>query len=219
MIAPASLSLIMKPRMGKRLFDVVLASALLLMFLPLFLLISLVILVTSGRPIFFRQKRAGYHGHPFEIIKFRTLHTGPHDPRNPEAHVIPAGRLLRRFALDELPQLWNIVWGEMSLIGPRPILLEEAHNYDERERHRLDTRPGLTGWAQVNGRNALSWHQRIELDLWYVDHQSFWLDLRILARTPGALLSGKGVYGLGNLDPDDHAFAAHRGSAPDTPQE
>ena len=205
--------------MGKRVFDFVLAAALLLVLVPLLLLISLVILVTSGRPLFFRQTRAGYQNHPFEVIKFRTLYTGPHNPKQPEAHLTPAGPFLRRYALDEIPQLWNVVRGEMSLVGPRPILPEEAHNYNDRERRRLDVLPGLTGWAQVNGRNALPWHQRIELDLWYVAHRSFWLDLRILAKTPLALLSGQGVYGLGNLDPDEEAFVAHRHKAPDVSQD
>ena len=202
-------------RIGKRVFDIVLASVLLLVLAPLLLLVGLVILVTNAPSVFFRQTRAGHKGRPFQVIKFRTLHSGPHDPKEPAAHTTPVGRFLRRYAVDELPQLWNIVRGEMSLVGPRPIRPEEARNYTVQERRRLDVLPGLTGWAQVNGRNALSWVQRIEHDLWYVDHCSFWLDLRILAKTPWALLSGQGVYGLGNLDPDDETFAAYRRNALD----
>ena len=202
-------------RISKRVFDLAAASVLLLMLVPLLLLLGVMILTTSGRPVFFRQTRAGHKGHPFQVIKLRTLHTGPHDPKQPEAHTTPVGRFLRHYALDELPQLWNIIRGQMSLVGPRPILPEEAQNYTAEERRRLDVLPGLTGWAQVNGRNALSWVHRIEHDLWYVDHCSFWLDLRIVARTPWALLSGQGVYGLGNLDPDEEAFAAYRREALD----
>ena len=150
----------------------------------------------DGGPVFYRQRRVGLRGAEFELLKLRTMQVGAesrgagfavneNDPR-----ITRVGRLLRRLSLDELPQLWNVVRGDMSLIGPRPTLAYQVERYTPRQRRRLDVKPGITGWAQVHGRAALPWEDRIELDVWYVEHRSPWLDLRILARTPLALFSG-----------------------------
>jgi len=180
---------------AKRLLDLLGASLLLLLFAPLLGMVALAIWGIDGRPVLFTQVRAGRGGAPFRLVKFRTLEPGPKDPTRPAAHTTRLGGPLRRWAIDELPQLWNVLRGEMSLVGPRPVPLSQAERYGPRERRRLRVRPGITGWAQVQGRNALSWPERIEHDRWYVRHRSLWIDLRILARTPLILLRGTGVYG------------------------
>ena len=180
---------------AKRLLDLLGASLLLLLFAPLLGMVALAIWGIDGRPVLFTQVRAGRGGAPFRLVKFRTLEPGPKDPTRPAAHTTRLGGPLRRWAIDELPQLWNVLRGEMSLVGPRPVPLSQAERYGPRERRRLRVRPGITGRAQVQGRNALSWPERIEHDRWYVRHRSLWIDLRILARTPLILLRGTGVYG------------------------
>lgn len=202
----------------KRLTDIGGALALSIVLAPTFLVIVLLIWIDDGRPIFFSQMRAGQDGRLFRLYKFRTLPTDAPETVHPN-HVTRIGQILRRWGLDELPQLWNILRGEMSLVGPRPILPDEAAHYDQHQWKRLAVRPGLTGWAQIHGRNALSWHERIEYDLWYVRHRGCWLDLRILLRTPRTLLSGDGVYGPGNHDPDAEDFASRRSvqSSPSVP--
>jgi lipopolysaccharide/colanic/teichoic acid biosynthesis glycosyltransferase len=150
----------------------------------------------DGGPVLYRQQRVGYRGEDFDLLKLRTMVVGAEtqgagfavnrgDPR-----ITRTGRLLRRLSLDELPQLWNVVRGDMSLIGPRPTLRYQVEQYTPRQRRRLDVKPGLTGWAQVNGRTKLPWDERIELDVWYVEHRSPWVDLKILLRTPRALFTG-----------------------------
>jgi lipopolysaccharide/colanic/teichoic acid biosynthesis glycosyltransferase len=150
----------------------------------------------DGGPVLYRQRRVGLDGEEFDLLKLRTMVVGAEhqgagfavnrgDPR-----ITRVGRLLRRLSLDELPQLWNVVRGDMSLVGPRPTLAYQVERYTARQRRRLEVKPGLTGWAQVHGRAALPWEERIELDVWYVEHRSAWLDLKILVRTPLALLSG-----------------------------
>ena len=150
----------------------------------------------DGGPIFYRQRRVGLHGDEFELLKLRTMIVGAErrgagfavnegDPR-----ITRVGRLLRRLSVDELPQLWNVVRGDMSLIGPRPTLAYQVERYTPRQRRRLEVKPGITGWAQIHGRARLPWDERIELDVWYVEHRSPWLDLKILARTPRALFAG-----------------------------
>ncbi|MDX1545711.1 MAG: sugar transferase [Rhodothermales bacterium] len=196
----------------KRAADVAGAVVLGLLSLPLAAGIAAAVAAESGRPVFFRQTRAGRAGRPFTLWKFRTLYPGPHDPERPLARVTRVGAWLRRWGLDELPQLWNVVRGEMSLVGPRPALPEQAAAYDAYERQRLAVRPGLTGWAQIHGRNALSWPERIRLDVWYVRHAGPLLDLRVLLRTPAALRSGAGVYGAGGRNP---TFGP-RAAAPET---
>jgi lipopolysaccharide/colanic/teichoic acid biosynthesis glycosyltransferase len=176
--------------------DVAIAGGTLVLASPVLALAALAVKLEDGGPVLYRQTRVGRNGSDFELLKLRTMVVGAEtmgaglsvnrgDPR-----ITRAGRLLRKLSLDELPQLWNVVRGEMSVIGPRPTLRYQVEQYDERQRHRLDVKPGITGWAQVNGRASLPWADRIELDVWYVEHRSPRVDLRILARTPLALFSG-----------------------------
>jgi sugar transferase EpsL len=172
--------------MTKRILDVVVAAVALVVALPVMAVIAFVILATMGRPILFRQTRPGLHAKPFCFIKFRTMRparSGTEQPADDAARVTPVGRWLRRYSLDELPQLFSVIKGDLSLVGPRPLLPEYLPLYSERQARRHDVRPGITGWAQVNGRNSLTWKERLDLDVWYVEHQSLWLDLRILLRT------------------------------------
>lgn len=168
---------------------------------PLLLAIAVAIKLEDGGPVFFYQQRVGRYGKLFTIIKFRSLQVRPHDVHHLHAYTTRFGGFLRRYGLDELPQLWHIVQGEMSLVGPRPILPEEVTHYDSWQAQRLDVSPGLTGWAQVNGRNRLMWYERVALDVWYVEHRTLWLDLWILVRTVVVVVHGEGVYGAGNVDP------------------
>ena len=157
---------------------------------------ALAVKLGDGGPVFYRQTRVGRDGRDFELLKLRTMVVGAeklgagHAVNEGDPRITPAGRVLRRLSLDELPQLWNVVRGEMSLIGPRPTLRYQVELYDGRQLHRLDVKPGITGWAQVHGRARLSWAERIELDLWYVEHRSPLVDLKILLRTPRALFGG-----------------------------
>ena len=176
-------------RMGvKRTIDVVGAAVGLFVLSPVLAWIALLVLATEGRPIFFRQQRPGLGGRPFEIVKFRTMRAtrrGEVWYLTDEERITPVGRFLRAASLDELPELWNVLRGDMSLVGPRPLLMEYLTEYTPEERRRHDMRPGITGWAAVNGRNLLTFRDRIALDVWYVDHWSLRLDLRILLMTPG----------------------------------
>lgn len=185
----------------KRPLDIGGAALLLLCLSPLLGVVALWIWWEDGRPIFFTQIRAGRQGRPFRILKFRTLSTAPKDPTRPAAHTTRTGALLRRWALDELPQLWNVIRGEMSLVGPRPPLPDDVAAYGPREQIRLRVRPGLTGWAQIHGRNALSWPDRIEHDVWYVRNRSLSLDAHILAQTPLVLIQGTGINGPDGQNP------------------
>ncbi|MEF8815655.1 MAG: sugar transferase [Salinibacter sp.] len=186
---------------AKRALDLGGTSVLLVALSPLFGLVALCIWLDDGRPLLFTQTRAGHRGQPFRIYKFRTLTREPDDPTQPAAHATRVGAVLRRWALDELPQLWNVLRGEMSLVGPRPTLPEQVEQYGPHERRRLQVRPGLTGWAQIHGRNALSWPERIDLDVWYVRHRRLLLDLWILLRTPITLVQGVGVTGTDGTNP------------------
>jgi lipopolysaccharide/colanic/teichoic acid biosynthesis glycosyltransferase len=176
--------------------DVAIAGGVLLLASPLLALAALAIKLDDGGPVLYRQTRVGRDGADFELLKLRTMVVGAENMgaglsvNRGDARITRAGRMLRKLSLDELPQLWNVVRGEMSVIGPRPTLRYQVERYDERQRRRLDVRPGITGWAQVHGRATLPWADRIELDVWYVEHRSPLLDLRILARTPRALFSG-----------------------------
>ena len=188
--------------MLKRLFDVTLAALLLLVGAPLLGLVALAVWIDSGRPVLFGQVRTGQHGTPFTLYKFRTLTPGVGIVSTPHDHVTRVGAWLRRWGLDELPQLWNVLRGDMSLVGPRPTLPQQVARYGAFERQRLAVRPGLTGWAQVHGRNAIPWPERIDLDVWYVRHQSLQLDVRILLWTPFALLSAPRTYGVDGVNLD-----------------
>jgi lipopolysaccharide/colanic/teichoic acid biosynthesis glycosyltransferase len=181
---------------GSRLRDVVGAAVGLVVASPALALAAIGIKLEDGGPLLFRQRRVGLGGEEFELLKLRTMIVGAEregagyavnrgDPR-----ITRVGRVLRRLSIDELPQLWNVVRGDMSLIGPRPTLRYQVEQYTPRQRKRLDVRPGITGWAQVHGRASLPWDERIELDVWYVENRSPWLDLKIIAKTPRALFGG-----------------------------
>jgi lipopolysaccharide/colanic/teichoic acid biosynthesis glycosyltransferase len=176
--------------------DLTIAGATLVVASPLLALAAVAIKLQDGGPILYRQTRVGRDGVDFELLKLRTMVVGAETMGaglavdRGDSRITRTGRLLRKLSLDELPQLWNVVRGEMSVIGPRPTLRYQVEQYDEHQRHRLDVRPGITGWAQVNGRASLPWADRIELDVWYVEHRSPLLDLKILARTPFALFRG-----------------------------
>jgi lipopolysaccharide/colanic/teichoic acid biosynthesis glycosyltransferase len=186
----------------RRCLDVLVAALGLAVTSPLLALVALAVRVNLGAPVLFRQVRSGHEGAEFTILKLRTMRA-ERFPREPDAdRTTRLGRWLRASSLDELPQLVNVLRGEMSLIGPRPTLPEQVARYGPHERRRLEVRPGLTGWAQVNGRNSLSWPERIELDIWYIDHRSLRLDLRIMARTLTRLFRPTGVTAEGGVNPD-----------------
>jgi lipopolysaccharide/colanic/teichoic acid biosynthesis glycosyltransferase len=179
-----------------RALDVTAAGIGLALVSPALATAAVAIKLSDGGPVFYRQQRVGLNGNEFELLKLRTMEVGAEtrgaglavnegDPR-----ITRAGRILRRLSIDELPQLWNVVRGDMSLIGPRPTLAYQVERYTPRQRRRLDVKPGITGWAQIHGRARIPWEDRIELDVWYVEHRSPWLDLKILARTPLALFAG-----------------------------
>jgi lipopolysaccharide/colanic/teichoic acid biosynthesis glycosyltransferase len=183
-----------------RVLDLVLAGLLLLVTAPLLALAALAIRVESRGPVFYRQLRVGRDGESFELWKLRTMVPGAEsmgagiyvldgDPR-----ITRVGRMLRRLSLDELPNLVNVLRGDMAIVGPRPTVQEQVDRYTDRQRRRLEVKPGITGWAQINGRTSLPWPDRIELDVWYVEHRSMRLDLRILARTARMLATGHGLY-------------------------
>ena len=184
----------------KRLFDFLLALlALLLLALPL-LVVALLVRCKLGSPVLFRQVRPGLHGQPFEMVKFRTMTDarGADGALLPDAvRLTPFGRFLRASSLDELPELWNVLKGEMSLVGPRPLLMEYVPLYSAEQYRRHEVRPGVTGWAQVNGRNAISWEEKFALDVWYVENQSFWLDVKILFLTVKKVLVKDGISASG----------------------
>lgn len=188
----------------KRIVDIAGATALLLGLAPVLGLIAACIWWDDGTPVLFKQVRAGQNEEPFQILKFRTLSTERKDPTRPSDYTTRIGSLLRRWGIDELPQLWNVLRGEMSLVGPRPPLPEDVKQYTVRERIRLQVRPGITGWAQIHGRNAIPWPERIDLDIWYVHNRCLRIDLYVLLQTPIILLSGTGVTGPEGRNPTYH---------------
>ncbi|MFZ5951433.1 MAG: sugar transferase [Candidatus Rifleibacteriota bacterium] len=180
----------------KTLLDLIFSIVTILLFFPLIALIAFLVRKSLGSPVFFKQSRPGLRGRPFEMIKFRTMKNAfgaDGKPLPDEERMTRFGRFLRSTSLDELPELINVLRGEMSLVGPRPLLMEYLPLYSEEQMRRHDVLPGITGWAQVNGRNAISWQQKFELDLWYVENQSFWLDLKILWMTFWLVLSRRGI--------------------------
>jgi sugar transferase EpsL len=181
---------------SKRAFDVLAASAGIVILFPFLLMLAVMVRVVIGPPIFFRQQRPGYKGKPFEIVKFRTMAEG-HDaegqPLADSVRLTPLGRFMRMLSLDELPELYNILRGDMSVVGPRPLLMEYLPLYSPEQARRHDVFPGLTGWAQIHGRNALDWEKRFKLDVWYVDHWSFWLDVKILLITAWKVVTREGI--------------------------
>ena len=180
----------------KRVLDLVGASIGLLLLSPLMAFVALLIRFTMGPPVLFRQVRLGLHGKPFVMYKFRTMLDLRDEQGNllpDEKRLTPLGRFLRSTSLDELPQLFNVLKGDMSLVGPRPFLMEYLDRYTPEQFRRHEVKPGITGWAQVNGRNALTWEEKLKLDVWYVDHWSLWLDLKILALTPWKVIKREGI--------------------------
>lgn len=184
----------------KRFFDLILTILVLLILALPMLVVALFVWILLGRPVFFRQVRPGLQGKPFEMVKFRTMTDGRSLDGEllPDAQrLTPFGRFLRSSSLDELPELWNVLRGEMSLVGPRPLLMEYLPLYSPEQARRHEVRPGVTGWAQVNGRNAISWTDKFALDVWYVDHCSLWLDVRILWLTVRKVLVRDGISAAG----------------------
>jgi lipopolysaccharide/colanic/teichoic acid biosynthesis glycosyltransferase len=187
--------------MIKRVLDVLAASVALVILCPIMILVVLLLSVKLGSPVLFRQIRPGLHGRPFEMLKFRTMLNAfdvdgnlmPDDKR-----LTSFGRLLRSTSLDELPELWNVFRGDMSLVGPRPLLMEYLPLYSTEQNRRHELRPGITGWAQVNGRNDISWKEKFRLDIWYVDNRSFWLDIEILLLTVKKVILNEGISPKGN---------------------
>lgn len=183
-------------RHGKRAFDVAVSAVALVVLSPLLLALALLVRARLSRPVLFRQSRPGLEGKPFVLLKLRTMS----ETRDADGRLLPdaqrlgrLGRVLRSLSLDELPELWNVLRGEMSLVGPRPLLPEYLPLYSERQARRHEVRPGITGWAQVGGRNALGWEERLERDVWYVDHLSLGLDFRILLKTVTAVATREGI--------------------------
>ena len=185
----------------KSALDIVAAATLLVLLSPLLVILAVAVWVSLGRPVFFSQERVGRQGRVFRIVKFRTMLDGyaANGERLPDAERLTRfGQCLRRTSLDELPELWNVLCGEMSLVGPRPLLVDYLPHYTPRQAQRHLVRPGITGWAQVNGRNTLDWPTRLEMDVWYVENRSLWLDLKILAMTVSKVLRREGVSAEGH---------------------
>ena len=180
----------------KRVLDVAIALFALIVFSLLLIAIAILIHMKMGSPVLFHQMRPGRHGRPFKMIKFRTMRDAVDKNGNPLSdldRLTPLGRRLRATSLDELPELWNVVKGEMSLVGPRPLLMEYVPLYSKEQARRHEVRPGITGWAQINGRNAIDWDQKFALDVWYVDNQSLWLDIKIIWLTVRKVFKREGI--------------------------
>lgn len=188
--------------MFKRIFDVIVSLFLLLVISPILLIISLLVLIYHGNPIFFYQTRPGMHGKPFKMVKFRSM-TNETDQNGEllpnEVRLTTFGKKLRAKSLDELPELINVIKGDMSLVGPRPLLMEYVPLFSPRQAKRMEVKPGITGWAQINGRNAISWPMKFELDLWYLENQSFLLDLKILLLTAKKVIKREGISHEGDV--------------------
>lgn len=182
--------------MLKRLLDIIIASIALILLSPLYLYVTYRVRKHLGSPVIFRQVRPGLHGKPFEMIKFRTMT----DERDAEGNLLPNeqrlpkfGKMLRATSLDEMPELWNVIKGDMSIVGPRPLLMDYLPLYNEEQAKRHNVRPGMTGYAQVNGRNSISWEEKFKLDTWYVENQSIWLDFKIMFQTVKKVLVKEGI--------------------------
>lgn len=178
--------------MLKRLLDIIIASIALILLSPLYAFVAYKVKKNLGSPVLFRQVRPGLHGKPFEMIKFRTMKDAVDEQGNPlpdNERLTPFGQMLRSTSLDEMPELWNVIKGDMSIVGPRPLLMEYLPLYSPEQAKRHDVRPGMTGYAQVNGRNAISWDEKFKLDTWYVENQSIWLDFKIMLKTVKKVLA------------------------------
>lgn len=188
--------------MVKRLTDVIIAGSILLVLFPLLVLLAILVKIKLGSPVLFHQVRPGLNGKPFKIFKFRTmLDVTDSDGKLllDESRLTPFGKMLRATSLDEQPELWNVLKGDMSLVGPRPLLMEYLPLYSKEQNRRHEVRPGITGWAQINGRNAISWEEKFKLDVWYVDNQSFWLDFEILFKTVKTVFIREGISAEGEV--------------------
>jgi sugar transferase EpsL len=197
----------MYPHYSKRLLDLALTIPALILLAPILALVALFVRIQLGVPIFFRQQRPGLHGRPFMLLKFRTMTDAcdAHGNLLPDAvRLTSFGRFLRSTSIDELPELINVLRGEMSLVGPRPLLMEYLDRYTPEQMRRHDVLPGISGWAQVNGRNALEWGQKFALDVWYVEHQSLWLDLKIVAITIWKILVREGISQPGQATAEEY---------------
>ncbi|MEG1157345.1 MAG: sugar transferase [Acinetobacter sp.] len=178
--------------MLKRILDVAIASTALVLLSPVYALVAYKVKKNLGSPVLFRQTRPGLHGQPFEMIKFRSMKDAMDTAGNPlpdSERLTPFGKMLRATSLDEMPELWNVIKGDMSIVGPRPLLMEYLPLYNSEQAKRHEVRPGITGYAQVNGRNAISWEKKFELDTWYVENQSLWLDFKIMLKTVKKVLA------------------------------
>lgn len=178
--------------MLKRFFDIIIASIALILLSPLYIFVAYKVKKNLGSPVLFRQVRPGLHGKPFEMIKFRTMKDAVDEQGNPlpdRERLTPFGQMLRSTSLDEMPELWNVIKGDMSIVGPRPLLMEYLPLYSPEQARRHDVRPGMTGHAQVNGRNAIDWEEKFKLDTWYVENQSIWLDFKIMFKTVHKVLA------------------------------
>lgn len=188
--------------MAKRLFDIIVSLILIIILSPIFFVLALMVGIKVGKPVLFRQKRPGFLGRPFTLYKFRTM-TEEKDKYGiilpDEERLTELGRKMRKYSLDELPQLINVLSGDLSFVGPRPLLMEYLDRYNANQARRHEVKPGITGWAQINGRNAISWEEKFELDVWYVDHRSFLLDLKILWLTIWKVFRAEGISGEGVL--------------------
>ena len=179
-------------KMLKRLLDIIIASTALIILSPLYVFVAYKVKKNLGSPVLFRQVRPGLHGKPFEMIKFRTMKDALDAQNNPlpdSERLTPFGKMLRSSSLDEMPELWNVIKGDMSIVGPRPLLMEYLPLYSPEQAKRHDVRPGMTGHAQVNGRNAIGWEEKFKLDAWYVENQSVWLDFKIMLKTVKKVLA------------------------------
>jgi len=189
-------------RILKRLFDLLASLVLQIILLPVILILSILVWVNLGWPVLFTQERPGLHGGIFKLYKFRSMRNAFDKSGNPlpdEQRLTRFGRFLRASSLDELPELFNVLKGEMSLVGPRPLLVEYLERYTPEQARRHDVLPGITGWAQVNGRNAIAWEDKFKLDVWYVDHQSFWLDIKIMLMTLGKVFKREAISAPGSV--------------------
>lgn len=199
--------------MLKRIFDISVSVVTLLLLAPVMALVAWQIRRRLGSPVLFRQVRPGLNGKPFKMVKFRTMRDAVDAQGNPlpdSERLTPFGTFLRSTSLDELPELWNVLKGDMSLVGPRPLLMEYLPLYSPEQYRRHEVRPGVTGWAQVNGRNALSWEEKFKLDVWYVDNRSFWLDLKILLLTIKKVFIREGISGEGEATMSKFTGSANR---------
>jgi sugar transferase EpsL len=191
---------------GKRILDLILSISALILLSPLSLLVALFVRLMLGSPVLFRQQRPGLNGKPFSLYKFRTMT----DARDPQGNLLAdakrltrLGRLLRSTSMDELPELYNVIKGDMSIVGPRPLLMKYLNRYTTEQMRRHEVKPGITGWAQVNGRNVLTWEDKFRLDVWYVDHQSLWLDLKIIAITVWKIFKREGISQPGQVTAEE----------------